>query len=209
VISDLLVFAGVIALGQFSPGPDMLLLTRTALARGRSAGWWTTAGITTGLGVHATVAVFGMAYLMAQGGWITGALRWVAAGYLAYLGFRLLPTTFVSMRQRRPYGEVGSEKGRTAYMRGLLCNILNPKVALIFAAVVTEFVTGDRPVWWSPALWVIIVGQGFLLWWLYVWLLQFPPFRNSYQRAGPWLDSAFGAGLLTLAVLLVINQSPA
>ncbi len=209
MISDLLAFAGVIALGQFSPGPDMLLITRTALAQGRSAGWWTTAGITTGLCVHATVAVFGMAYLMAQGGWVTGVLRWVAVGYLAYLGFRLLPTAFVVMRQGRPHGEGGSEKGRSAYVRGLLCNILNPKVAIIFAAVVTEFVTGDRPVWWAPVLWIIIVGQGFFLWWLYVWLLQFPLFRNGYQRAGPWFDSAFGAGLLTLAVLLAITQAPA
>ncbi|MFP6883975.1 MAG: LysE family translocator [Roseibacillus sp.] len=208
MISDLLTFAGVIALGQFSPGPDMLLITRTALAQGRSAGWWTTAGITTGLCVHATVAVFGMAYLMAQGGWLTGSLRWVAAGYLAYLGFRLLPTAFVVMRQGRRYGEGGSEKGRSAYLRGLLCNILNPKVAIIFAAVVTEFVTGDRPAWWSPVLWIIIVGQGFLLWLLYVWLLQFPLFRNGYQRAGPWFDSAFGAGLLTLAVLLAVNSGP-
>ena len=193
------------ALGQFSPGPDMLLLTRTSLAQGRSAGWWTTAGIATGLCVHATVAVFGMAYLMAQGGWLTGVLRWVAALYLAYLGFRLLPAVLVVMRGGRSSGGGGSGKERSAYLRGLLCNILNPKVALIFAAVVTEFVTGDRPAWWSPALWLIIVLQGFVLWALYVWLLQFPPFRNGYQRAGPWFDTAFGAGLLTLAVLLVVN----
>ncbi len=193
------------ALGQFSPGPDMLLLTRTSLAQGRSAGWWTTAGIATGLCVHATVAVFGMAYLMGQGGWLTGILRWVAALYLAYLGFRLLPAVLVVIRGGRSSEGGGREEGRSAYMRGLLCNILNPKVALIFAAVVTEFVAGDRPGWWSPVLWLVIVLQGFVLWALYVWLLQFPPFRNGYQRAGPWFDTAFGVGLLTLAVLLVVN----
>ena len=64
-----------------------------------------------------------------------------------------------------------------------------------------------RPAWWSPVLWLIIVGQGFLLWLLYVWLLQFPPFRKGYQRLGPWFDSAFGAGLLALAVFLVVNRS--
>ncbi len=193
------------ALGQFSPGPDMLLLTRTSLAQGRSAGWWTAAGIATGLCVHATVAVFGMAYLMGKGEWLTGALRWVAALYLAYLGLRLLPAVLAVMHRGRRREEGESENGRSAYVRGLLCNILNPKVALIFAAVVTEFVAGDRPGWWSSALWLIIVIQGFVLWFLYVWMLQFRPFRNGYQRAGPWFDTGFGVGLLTLAVLLVVN----
>ncbi|MBQ98882.1 MAG: hypothetical protein CMP30_12945, partial [Roseibacillus sp.] len=87
---ELLVFAGIIALGQFSPGPDMILLTRTALAQGRSAGWWMSAGIASGLCVHATVAVFGMAYLMGLKEELTEVLRWMAAGYLAYLGLRLL-----------------------------------------------------------------------------------------------------------------------
>ena len=207
MLGDLLVFAGVIALGQFSPGPDMLLLTRTALAQGRSAGWWTTAGIATGLCVHATVAVFGMAYLMAHGGWLTEVLRWAAALYLAYLGCRLLPAALLVIHRGREYEGGGSGKGQSAYVRGLLCNLLNPKVVIIFAAVVTDFVTGERPAWWSPVLWAIIVGQGFLLWWLYVWLLQFPPFRKGYQRLGPWFDSALGVGLLALAVFLVINRS--
>ena len=193
------------ALGQFSPGPDMLLLTRTSLKEGRTSGWWMSAGIATGLCVHATFAVFGMAYLMGQGEWLTSLLRWVAAAYLGYLGVRLLPAAFSGLSKDRCPGEGGSGRGRSAFVRGFLCNLLNPKVVLIFAAVVTEFVSGELPFWWSLLLWLIIVGQGLFLWMLYAWLLQFPPFRSGYQRAGPWLDSAFGLGLLTLAALLLIK----
>ena len=91
MIGELLAFAGVMALGQFSPGPDMLLLTRTSLAQGRTAGWWTTAGITTGLCVHAALAIFFTRWLVGQGGWIAAALRWVAAAYLAWLVRRAKP----------------------------------------------------------------------------------------------------------------------
>ena len=76
---ELLAFAGVMAVGQFSPGPDMLLLTRTSLAQGRAAGWWTTVGITVGLCVHAAIAIFGMAYLLSRGGWLAIGLRWAAS----------------------------------------------------------------------------------------------------------------------------------
>ena len=58
--SDLAAFAGLLALGQFSPGPDMVLLTQTSLSHGRTAGWWTTAGITTGLAFHATFSRLGL-----------------------------------------------------------------------------------------------------------------------------------------------------
>ena len=79
---DLLLFAGILALGQFSPGPDMLLLTQTSLAHGRRAGWLATLGITTGLLVHATVAIAGMAVVLAQGGWLTMAVKVAASLYL-------------------------------------------------------------------------------------------------------------------------------
>ncbi|MDB4301874.1 LysE family transporter, partial [Akkermansiaceae bacterium] len=66
--AELWAFALVMAIGQFSPGPDMLLLTRTALAEGLRAGWLMVAGIVTGLAFHATLAIGGMAVLLARGG---------------------------------------------------------------------------------------------------------------------------------------------
>ncbi|MFT7172451.1 MAG: threonine efflux protein, partial [Paracoccaceae bacterium] len=68
MIAELLAFAVVMVIGQFSPGPDMLLLTRTSLAEGLKAGWLMVLGIVTGLAFHATLAIGGMAVLVAQGG---------------------------------------------------------------------------------------------------------------------------------------------
>ena len=51
-LGELWAFALLIAIGQFSPGPDMLLLTRTALAEGSKAGWLMVFGIVTGLAFH-------------------------------------------------------------------------------------------------------------------------------------------------------------
>ena len=58
---ELAAFAGLMALGQFSPGPDMILLTRTALAEGAKAGAIMALGIASGLLVHASIAVAGLA----------------------------------------------------------------------------------------------------------------------------------------------------
>lgn len=206
VNGDLLAFAGVMALGQFSPGPDMLLLTRTSLAQGRAAGWWTTAGITTGLCVHAALAIVLTDWLTAQGEAVSNVLRYAAAGYLGWLGFTLLKGVVLSIRGGSKSEALTVRDHRSSYLRGLFCNLLNPKAVFFFIAVVAKFVDDDRPGWWPIALWAIIVGQGLILWGVFVWFLQFPPFQKGYQRTGRWIDSAFGLGLLTLAVLLMVKR---
>jgi len=205
VTGELLAFAGVMALGQFSPGPDMLLLTRTSLAQGRTAGWWTTAGITLGLTVHATVAILFTDYLLGRGGWLASALRWVAAAYLGWLAFYLLRSAWRGKSSRDRDSQALSATPGACFRRGLLCNLLNPKAFLFFVGIVAPFLGAGRPGWWPLALWGIIVGQGLLLWGVYVWFLQFPPFQKGYLRAGRWIDGAFGIGLLTLVVLLVVR----
>ncbi|MDB4502166.1 LysE family transporter, partial [Akkermansiaceae bacterium] len=65
---ELWAFAVIMVIGQFSPGPDMLLLTRTSLAEGLRAGWMMVLGISTGLTVHATLAIGGIAVVLARGG---------------------------------------------------------------------------------------------------------------------------------------------
>ena len=203
---ELLAFAGVMALGQFSPGPDMLLLTRTSLAQGRSAGWWTTVGIASGLCVHATVAILFTDYLLSQGGWLAAGLRWVAAAYLGWLAFSLIRAALRGKGGAEHAALALADTRRACFQRGLLCNLLNPKAFLFFVGIVAPFLAGVRPPWWPLALWGVIVGQGLLLWGLYVWCLQFPPFQRGYLRAARWIDGVFGLGLLFLAAALLLRR---
>ena len=97
-VGELGMFAGLIILGQFSPGPDMLLLTRTALREGSRAGVAMALGIASGLAVHATVAVVGVAVVLQRHHTLKLALQWVAAGYLLWQAYGLLRPVFVLRR---------------------------------------------------------------------------------------------------------------
>lgn len=191
-------FAIVMVVGQFSPGPDMLLLTRTALAEGLKAGWLMVLGIVTGLAFHATLAIGGMALLLAEGGLLSQIMRVSAAAYLLWLAWGLLRKTPVT-------GEIVIPK-RSPYFRGLMCNLLNPKVLVFFAGVVAPFLGEGHPDWWPFALWGLIVGEGLFFWCLWVWLLQIPAIRRGYQKAGRPLDLLFALALTALAVNLLVNQ---
>ena len=117
-------FALIMLIGQFSPGPDMLLLTRTSLAEGLRSGWMMVLGISTGLTLHATLAIGGIAVVLAKGGAIASVLEGLAALYLLWLAFGLI-------KKPLPTGEVDIPK-RNPYLRGLFCNLLNPKALVFF-----------------------------------------------------------------------------
>lgn len=198
-------FAGVMALGQFSPGPDMVLLTRTALAHGGRAGSWTAIGIACGLTLHAAVAMGGVSVLLMGDNPLAHGLRLAAALYLAWLAWQLLR---VACHARNPAlnGTAAAASGGgdgACWRRGLWCNLLNPKAALFFAAVAAPFLSGGRPPWWPWALGGVIVVQGFTLWIAWAWALQWAPLKRFYQHAGRWLDAAFGLALLALALRVV------
>ena len=89
-------FAGIIVLGQFSPGPDMVLLTRTALRQGTRAGVQMACGSACGLAVHSPIAVGGVAVRFKRFPMLQWLLRWVAAFYLLWLASGLLRAAYAA-----------------------------------------------------------------------------------------------------------------
>lgn len=200
---ELWVFAGLIVLGQFSPGPDMVLLTRTALRDGSKAGVETALGIACGLAVHSTIAVGGVAVAFERFPALRRVLQWVAAFYLLWLAYGMLRAAFVAWYSGGFHQTAVVENVHPPFVRGLLCNLFNPKVALFLAAVCAPFLAGNHPGWWPYAIWGVVVGLGIGLWSLWVVLLQWRPLRRGYDRAALGIDAVFGIALVVLAVALM------
>ncbi len=158
-----------------------------------------------GLTVHATVAVGGLALAFERMPMAREILRWAAAGYLLWLAAQMMRDFFVSWDSGAHRESAAGGPVRNPFLRGLLCNLLNPKAAVFLAAVCAPFLKGNHPQWWPFAIWGIIVGQAFILWSLWAWLLQWPPLRLCYERAERWIDGVFGIALGVLAVRLIVG----
>jgi threonine/homoserine/homoserine lactone efflux protein len=132
----MLTLAGVILLGAMSPGPDFLVVLRHAVTAGRRAGMACAAGIACGILVWATVTSFGIAGLLAASAVAFTVVKLVGAAYLVLLGVRALLAA-----RRGAYSQpVASEKAAGgAFVSGLLTNVLNPKVAVVFLALWPQF----------------------------------------------------------------------
>lgn len=162
-------------------------------------------GIASGLMVHSTLAVGGMALAFERMPVLRTGLRWVAAAYLLWLAWSLLRERFVAWYSGAIYQVEAPTGGRGPFLRGLFCNLLNPKAALFLAAVSAPFLAGERPAAWPFLIWAVVVFQGGLLWALWACLLQWKPLRSRYERAAGWIDGLFGLALAALAVRLVIG----
>ena len=200
-----LVFAGVMALGQFSPGPDMVLLTRTALASGRTAGCWTAVGIACGLAMHAAIAVTGISVLYSRGGELVIVMKYAAALYLTWLAYQLIRSGLRSSPLLAGHSRGEGESVYLSWKRGFFCNLLNPKVAVFLAGVTAPFLAIQKsPDHWSLILWATIVFEGVILWCVWVFVLQIPMIRERYLRVAHWFDLAFGVILLGFALMLIL-----
>ena len=206
-ITHYLTFALLMAVGQYTPGPDMLLIAKNTLNHGRRAGFWTVAGICLGVTVHTIGALLGVQVLFKTFPGAYAVLRLAGAAYLAYLGVRLL----LSLRRTpddRESEAVDPPHGRTSFVQGLATNLLNVKVLVLFSSLIAAFSTEEAPGSSSLIYGSIIVGQGILLWVLFVLLLGGQRSRNFFLRWERGMNAVFGvllvfvAGAVSWAVLM-------
>ena len=205
---DYLAFALVMLLAQFSPGPDMLLLLKNAVNHPLRAGLWTVGGIATGLCVHTTLALTGLAVIFRESENAARLLSLAGGLYLAWLSFQLLN----SVRRQSPRGEAGDGSraelplsSRAAFSQGLITNLLNPKAALFLLGVLAARTGADSSLARKLAFGAIIIGQALIFWSLFVWLLKRPPVRRLYLSSERWLNLFFGLALAALAVTAIVQ----
>ena len=136
---DALVFAGVVAVIVVVPGPDMAIVLRNGMARGRRAAVETALGINTGLLVWAVAAALGVAAVLHASAPAFTVLKLAGAAYLVWLGVRALVDAW------RGGGPVVVTRGRVGspFQEGLFSNLLNPKIAVVFTTLLPQFVDGD------------------------------------------------------------------
>ncbi|MDC9825032.1 LysE family translocator [Devosia sp. ZB163] len=125
---------------ELTPGPNMGYLTVLSLDRGRKAGLAAAAGVALGLLILGLAAGFGLGTIISETRWLYEALRWGGVAYLVWLAWDCY------RESRRPLDVSDTERNLSGYFgRGLLTNLLNPKAAVFYIAVMPNFVVVDQP----------------------------------------------------------------
>ncbi|WP_434772681.1 LysE family translocator [Pseudomonas entomophila] len=128
----------LIALGMvLTPGPNMAYLVSRTLSQGRIAGMISLAGVALGFVVYLLASALGLAALFKAVPMAYDVVRVAGALYLGYLAWNLLKPGGVSPFETR---DLPPHSPRRLFSMGLLTNLLNPKIALMYSALIPQFV---------------------------------------------------------------------
>ena len=213
MVRHLLIATGVLALLTVLPGPDMAVITRTALVGGRRAATRAAAGIVTGLLVWGSLAVLGLTALLTASPRAYLVVKVLAVLYLLVLGVQ-------AFRTRQPPLAAGgpdvadpdvraSQPGaRAPFLTGLTTDLLNPKIAVFYTAMLPTLAPPSIP--GAPGLALLVVIHVTLT---FAWQVGYAHLltrarhvigRPAVRRA---LDRVTGVALIGFAVRLATEHA--
>ncbi|AKK11615.1 LysE family translocator [Corynebacterium uterequi] len=206
-VGQLAVLAALNILGALTPGPDFVLIMRTA-TRSRRHAVAVTAGIETGVLVWMALTVLGAAAVLNAFPQLVGVIQVVGGGWVAYLGQSMVRSGWKDrlappMDLQASAATLGSLP--RLYRHGLATNLSNPKIVLYLAAIIAPLLPASP----SPALaggviallfaTSLITQMGVAL------LLSTVAVRRRMLRANPYIDLGAGVFFLVAGATLFIH----
>lgn len=129
-------FLGVAILLTLMPGPDNLFVLAQSIAKGKNAGISTALGLCTGLIAHIAAATAGISAIIYQSALAFAIVKYVGAAYLLFLAYKSFREEGASFNLSNDH----ASNYKSLYKRGVIMNLLNPKVSLFFLALFPQFI---------------------------------------------------------------------
>lgn len=140
------------------PGPDILFVIAQSVNNGKKHGITFASGLCTGLIFHIAAVILGLSAIIAASATAFSILKLAGAAYLLTLGIK----SFMAIKNAKGF-ETGQKIERTKlislYKRGILMNILNPKVIIFFLAFFPQFIDKSD----NPAPQMLLLGALFIV----------------------------------------------
>jgi threonine/homoserine/homoserine lactone efflux protein len=169
-------FLAVAAVAAVIPGPDTVVVLRTALADGARAGTWAAAGSAAGNVLWGAASALGIAAVLAASATAFSAVKLAGAAYLVVIGVQALRAARRGDSLASDAGERGDLSRSVAFRRGLASDLLNVKVGLFWTALVPQFVSADS----SALLPVAMVGAMAAI--VFAWLSAYAHLAGRLSR---------------------------
>lgn len=203
---EFLTVALVHLLAVASPGPDFAVVVRESVTQGQRAGLWTALGVGSGIFVHIAYSLLGIGLIVSQSILLFNLFKWLAAGYLVYLGWKALRARPQLEAATLTAGPVPTRRAREAFTVGFVTNGLNPKATLFFLSLFTVVISHDTPLAVQAGYGLYLACATTLWFCLVAWLFSRDRVRAGFARMGHWFDRVTGAVLIALGARLALSE---
>ena len=204
--AEFLTVALIHLLAVASPGPDFAVVVRESVAHGRRAGTYTAMGVGTAIFLHVGYSLLGIGLIVSQSIVLFNALKWAAAAYLLYIGFKALRAKPASASDAPVNVAAGERTARGAFTSGFITNGLNPKATLFFLSLFTVVINPHTPLWVQAGYGVYLAVATGLWFCLVARLFSQERVRAGFARMGHWFDRAMGGVLVALGLKLAFTE---
>lgn len=133
------VFAVALAL-VLTPGPNMMYLVSRSITQGRRAGVISLLGVAVGFLVYLTATNLGLSALFVAVPQLYVAVKLAGAAYLGWLAVKTLRPGGTSVFEPT---ELEHDSPRRLFTMGMITNLLNPKIAIMYLSLIPQFVRPD------------------------------------------------------------------
>lgn len=203
IADTLLAFTLAATLLTLTPGLDTALVLRTATVEGRQQALRAALGVNAGCLIWGAAVAFGLGALLALSELAFSLLKYCGAAYLAWLGLNML------LRPRRSFSAAGTgdKPGTHWFVKGMLGNVLNPKVGIFYVSFLPQFIPQGQPlVAWTFGLVSIHVVIGLV--WSLLLIGATRPLAGMLQRQQviQWMDRTTGMIFVLFAARLALSK---
>lgn len=124
-----------------TPGPNMMYLASRSIGQGRRAGLVSLVGTGAGFVIHMLIASFGLAIVFVAVPWLFIGFKAAGVAYLAWLTWQTLRPSGTGVFD---IAALPRDSDWRLFRMGLITNLLNPKVAIMYLSVIPQFVDTAR-----------------------------------------------------------------
>ncbi len=199
---QLLTIAGVLFLGVASPGPNVAIVTSTALGASRHAGVLAGMGLATASFTWVVLTIAGLGFILSHTPWVYAAVKTAGAAYLIYLGAKML----LGARKPMAAGDRAGMRGSAAFRKAFVVSMTNPKSLAFYGSIFTVMVPPSAPLWFYVATAAIttLVSAG---WYCSLALLfSHGAAQRIFSRAKTAIEATMGVVLIVMGGRLLLSR---
>ena len=208
-MNEVLTFSLIALLLVVSPGPNGVLILKTASSQGRNPSILNILGLTTATFFHGAFSIFGLSALLMQSAELFLLIKILGAGYLFYIGVKAIISSYKIKSNDAETKEISGtkRKGVCYFNEGFITQILNPKVSIFYLAAFPQFISPDN-FSYGTAFSLVSIHAGIIFVWFIGMTYAIEIIKSSVKNSkiGNWVQRLSGSAMIYFSSMILTQK---